>query len=153
MVQDKNECISYCSTFSFLFYNVLFFSLLSLKGNVRLMTSTSLSVCVFPLLNQLHFYEIRYGGHAIENDLDDILPNPAPSAIPKWRTFKLMRWMQNLQQSMWDHEILFADRSWKGEQVWKTKCTNMAASWNLKLIFYLIWTIHEPLHSDKLSLV
>jgi hypothetical protein len=31
-------------------------------------------------------------------------------------TFKLLRWMQNLYQSMWDHEILHADRSSKDEQ-------------------------------------
>jgi hypothetical protein len=26
-------------------------------------------------------------------------------------TLKLLRWMQNLHQSVWDHEILYADRS------------------------------------------
>jgi hypothetical protein len=69
-------------------------------------------------VNQLvDFYEIQYGGHAIEGDLDAVLFNPVSSTIPKWRTFKLLRWMQNLHQSTWDHEILYTDRSSKDEQL------------------------------------
>jgi hypothetical protein len=86
-------------------------------------------------LNQLvDFNEIQYGGHAIEGDLDAVFFNPVPSTIPKWRTFKLLRWMQNLHQSTWDHAILETDRSSKDEQLWirpllsETKNTNMAAS-------------------------
>jgi hypothetical protein len=62
-----------------------------------------------------------------------ILFNPIPSTIQKWRTFKLLRWMQNLHQSMWDHEIFYTDRSSKDEQLLKDhfcqkqKNTNMAA--------------------------
>jgi hypothetical protein len=42
-------------------------------------------------LNQLvDFYEIQYGGHAIEGDLDAVLFNPVPLTIPNWRTFKLL---------------------------------------------------------------
>jgi hypothetical protein len=66
-------------------------------------------LCVPPLylLNQLvEFHEIQYGGHAIEGDLDAVLFNPVSSTIPKWRTFKLLRWVQNLHQSTWNHEIL-----------------------------------------------
>jgi hypothetical protein len=79
------------------------------------------------------FYEIQYGDHAIEANLEAVLFNPVPSTIPKWRTLKLLRWMQNLHQSTWDHEILYADRSSKDEQLLirpflsKTKNTNMAA--------------------------
>jgi hypothetical protein len=62
------------------------------------------------------FYKIRRG-HAIEDDLDAILFNPAASTIPKWRTFKLLRWMQNLYQLTWDHEILYADISSKSKEV------------------------------------
>jgi hypothetical protein len=86
-------------------------------------------------LNQLiDFYEIQYGGHAIEGDLDAVLFNPVPSTIPKWQTFELLRWMQSLHQSTWEHEILYTDRSSKDEQLLtrpflsKTKNTNMAAS-------------------------
>jgi hypothetical protein len=79
------------------------------------------------------FYEIQYGGHAIEGDLETVLINPVPSTIPKWRMFKLLRWMQNSHQSTWDHEILYTDRSSKDEQLLitpflsKIKNTNMAA--------------------------
>jgi hypothetical protein len=79
------------------------------------------------------FYEIQWGGHAMEGDLDAVLFNPVPSTIPKYRTFKLPRWMQNLHQSAWDHEILYTDRSSEDEQLLtvpflsKTKNTNMAA--------------------------
>jgi hypothetical protein len=69
----------------------------------------------------------------MEDDLDAVLFNPVPSTIPKWRTFRLPRWMQNLHQSTWDHEILYTDRSSKDEQLLirpflsKTKNTIMAA--------------------------
>jgi hypothetical protein len=66
------------------------------------------SVCPPPqiTLNQVvDLYEIQLGGHAIEGDLDAVLFNPVPSTITKWRTFELLRWMQNLHQSTWDHEI------------------------------------------------
>jgi hypothetical protein len=43
--------------------------------------------------------------------------NPVLSSIPKWRTFKLLRWMQNLHQSTWELEILCTDRSSKDEQL------------------------------------
>jgi hypothetical protein len=47
---------------------------------------------------------------------------------------KLIRWMQNLHQSTWDHKILYADRPSKGEQhlirplLRETKNENMAGS-------------------------
>jgi hypothetical protein len=81
----------------------------------------------------VYFYEIQYGGHAIEGDLEAVIFNQVPSTIPKWRTFKLLRWMQNLNQSTWEHEILYTDRSSKDEKLLirpflsKTKNTNMAA--------------------------
>jgi hypothetical protein len=53
----------------------------------------------------------------MEGDLDAVLFNPVPSTFPKWRTFKRLRWMQNLHQSTWDHEILYTDKSSKDEQL------------------------------------
>jgi hypothetical protein len=107
-------------------------------------------------LNQLvDFYEIQQGGHAIEGDLDAVLFNPIPSSIQKWRTFKLLRWMQNLHQSTWDHESLRTDRSSKDEQLIirlflsKTKNTKMAAVRMLKFIVGFVETTHEPLHFHK----
>jgi len=76
---------------------------------------------------------------------------PVASTIPKWRTFKLLRWMQNLHQSTWDHEILYADRSSKVKQLLtrqfllKNKNMNMAGGWKLKIyiLFYRdnSWTV------------
>jgi hypothetical protein len=46
-------------------------------------------------LNQsVEFYEIWFAGDAVEYDLDAILFNLVASVIPKWRTFKLLRWVQ-----------------------------------------------------------
>jgi hypothetical protein len=50
-----------------------------------------------------------------EDDLDVTLFNPVTSTIAKWQTLKLLKWMQNLHQSTWDREILYADRSSKDE--------------------------------------
>jgi hypothetical protein len=61
------------------------------------------------------FLRFEYGGHAIECDV--IISNPVASTITKWRTFRLLRWMKNLHQSMRDHEILYADRFSMEEQV------------------------------------
>jgi hypothetical protein len=38
--------------------------------------------------------KILYGGDAIKDDLYSILHDPVASAIPKWPTFKLLRWAQ-----------------------------------------------------------
>jgi hypothetical protein len=38
--------------------------------------------------------EILYGDDDIEGDLDSIPLNPVASSIPKWRTFKLLRWVK-----------------------------------------------------------
>jgi hypothetical protein len=67
--------------------------------------------------------------------------NIVASTIPKWRTFKLLRWMQNLNQSTCDHEILYTDTPLKDEQLltrpflWKMKNANVEVGWNLKLVF------------------
>jgi hypothetical protein len=37
--------------------------------------------------------EILYAGTAIKGDLDVIFFNLVAPAIPKWRTFKLVRWL------------------------------------------------------------
>jgi hypothetical protein len=64
------------------------------------------------------FSEIKWGGHAIEIGLHTIIFNPVASTIQKLRAFKLLRWMQKLPQSSWDHEILYADRSSEDKQLW-----------------------------------
>jgi hypothetical protein len=51
-----------------------------------------------------------------EGEIDAIL-NPVASAIPKWRTSKLLRWMWRLNQATWDHCSLQADISSKDGQV------------------------------------
>jgi hypothetical protein len=38
--------------------------------------------------------EILYGCDDIEDDFDSILLNPIASTISKWRTFKLLWWVQ-----------------------------------------------------------
>jgi hypothetical protein len=40
------------------------------------------------------FHEIWYAGDANEDDLDATFFNLIASAIPKWRTSKLLRWAQ-----------------------------------------------------------
>jgi hypothetical protein len=64
---------------------------------------------------------------------------------------KLLRWIQNLHQTMWDHEILYADRSSRGKQLsmrtpfQKTKSTNMMEQLkvNIHILFYgqNSWTV------------
>jgi hypothetical protein len=55
------------------------------------------------------FYEIQNGVHDIEDDLNAKIVNPVTLTIPKWRTFKLLTWMQNVHQPTWDHEFLYAE--------------------------------------------
>jgi hypothetical protein len=103
------------------------------------------------------FYEIPYEGYTIEIDFDPIFfilhLQPFKNDV-----FRLLKWMQNLHQSTWDHEILYADRFSKDEQLlvrpflWKIKNTNVEGGIRLQFMFCLMETIHEPMHSDKLSL-
>jgi hypothetical protein len=51
--------------------------------------------------------EILYGGDDIEDDLDSILFSYIASAIPKWRTFKLLSWVQLLNWLVDLDEILY----------------------------------------------
>jgi hypothetical protein len=106
-------------------------------------------------LNQLvDFYEIRWKGHAIEGDLDAIIFNAVAATIPKWQTFKLVRWMQNLHQSTYDHEILYSDRSSEDEETYnknrfaRNQSTNTGGG-DLKLKSCCVETTHEPLHLYK----
>jgi hypothetical protein len=96
------------------------------KRKVRLMRSpVCLSVCLSVRLdppnnfwtNWQIFIKFSREVIAIEDDLDAVLFNPVPSTIPKWQTFKLLRWMQNLHQSTSEHEILYTDGSSKDEQL------------------------------------
>jgi hypothetical protein len=73
----------------------------------------------------VNFHEIQQESHATVGDLGAILSNPVDSTIPKWRIFKLPKWRmfklpkwtQNLDQSTWDQEILYADRYAKDKQL------------------------------------
>jgi hypothetical protein len=47
----------------------------------------------------------------------DAMFNPIASTIPKWWAFNLLKWMENLHQSTWVYEILYANRSSEDEQV------------------------------------
>jgi hypothetical protein len=119
------------------------------------------SVC-FPLITfeQIgRFLWNSVGRSCHWSDLDAILFNPVPSTIPKWRTFKLLRWMKNLNQSTWEHKFsVLVDLkrmnnfSW-GHLCQKQKNTNMAASWMLQFIVCFVETTHEPLHLDKWTFV
>jgi hypothetical protein len=61
-------------------------------------------------LNRLvDFDEILYGGDGVEYYLDYILFNLVASTIPKWRTFKLLRWVLLLNQLVDLDEILYGD--------------------------------------------
>jgi hypothetical protein len=77
------------------FFSLLYFQ----KGKSRLIRS---SFCLFVGLLQSTFDPVgRYlrnsvQGHAIKGDLDTIIFNLVASAIPNWRTFRLLRWIQNL---------------------------------------------------------
>jgi hypothetical protein len=51
------------------------------------------------ILNRLvDLDEILYGYDEIEDDLDSILFSAVALTIPKWRTFKLLRWGQFLNR-------------------------------------------------------
>jgi hypothetical protein len=50
--------------------------------------------------------DIFCAGDGIEYYLDDILFNPVGSTIPKWRTFKLLRWVELLNRLVDLGEIL-----------------------------------------------
>jgi hypothetical protein len=60
------------------------------------------------LLNQLvDLDEILYEGDGIEHYLYYIQFNPAASTIPKWRTFKLLKWVLLLNRLVDLEEILY----------------------------------------------
>jgi hypothetical protein len=51
--------------------------------------------------------EILYGSDYIEDNLDSMLFNAVASTVPKWRTFKLLRWVQVLNRLVDVDEILY----------------------------------------------
>jgi hypothetical protein len=53
------------------------------------------------------FNEILYGGDDIEDYLDSILFNVVALTIPKWLTFKLLRWVQILNRLVDLDEVLY----------------------------------------------
>jgi hypothetical protein len=73
--------------------------------------------------------------------------------------FKLLRWMQNLHQSTWDHKMLYAHISLEDEQLLirpllrESKNVNITGGWKLTFSFYFMNRTHEPLHLDKWSFV
>jgi hypothetical protein len=50
-------------------------------------------------------------GGAIEGYLDTILFNLVAGTILKRQISKLLRWMQDMDHSKWNNNILYADRS------------------------------------------
>jgi hypothetical protein len=76
------------------------------------------SLCLSPLSTVEtidRFYGIHYEDHATEVHLDAIILIKLLKSL-KWRAFELLRWMQNLHQSTWDHDILYVERLSKDEQ-------------------------------------
>jgi hypothetical protein len=53
------------------------------------------------------FDEIVYGDGDIKDDLDFMLFSTVASNNPKWRTFKLLRWVQLLNRLVDLDEILY----------------------------------------------
>jgi hypothetical protein len=51
--------------------------------------------------------EILYGGDDIEDVLDSLMFNPVASIISKWRTFKLLWWVQLLNRLVDYDEMLY----------------------------------------------
>jgi hypothetical protein len=51
--------------------------------------------------------EILHDGDDIEDGLDSILFNAVASTVPKWRTFKLLSWVQLLSRLVDLDEILY----------------------------------------------
>jgi hypothetical protein len=51
--------------------------------------------------------EILYGGDDVEDDIDSILLHLVASTIPKWRTFKLLRWAHLLNRLVDLDKILY----------------------------------------------
>jgi hypothetical protein len=78
--------------------------------------------------------------HAVEVDLDEMLCSPVFSTIPICRTFKLLRWLENVQKSARNHVILWADISSKDEKLlirsflWKHGNINVEGDWKLQFI-------------------
>jgi hypothetical protein len=58
--------------------------------------------------------------------------------------------MQNLHQSAWDHDILYADRPSKDERLlvdlFCEKIVNVEGGWDLKFMFGVVEKTQEPLH-------
>jgi hypothetical protein len=72
----------------------------------------------YQIFNRLvDFYDIQQGGHAIEGNRGAIICNPVASTVPKWRTLRILRWMQILHKSMWNHRNVYVRRSSKDEQI------------------------------------
>jgi hypothetical protein len=63
----------------------------------------------------LDFIAIQLGRRATENGFEATIFNSIASTTQKWRMLKRLRWTQNLNQSTWDHAILYADTSSKDE--------------------------------------
>jgi hypothetical protein len=59
--------------------------------------------------------KILYGGDSTEYYLDSILFNSAASTMPKWRTFKFLRWVQLLNQLVDLDGILYGGDDIEGD--------------------------------------
>jgi hypothetical protein len=95
----------------------------------------------------VHFPEIQQRRCGTEPGLDVALINPTTSIIPKWLTVKLLWWKQNYNQSMQDHEILYAERPSKEEQFLLRKF--LAKYQNCEYEGRLKFTLHTLTNGDN----
>jgi hypothetical protein len=106
-------------------------------------------------LNQfVDFHELQQGCHAIEGDLDETFYNSVATSSPKWRIFKFLRWMQNMNQSTRYHEIyteIFKGPTTFNEAVLvKSEKYERGRRLNGKhFVFPFTEISHEPLNLDK----
>jgi hypothetical protein len=55
------------------------------------------------------FDDLLCGGDDIEGDLDAIISSPIASTIPKWQMFKLLRWVQLLEEILYGGDDVEGD--------------------------------------------
>jgi hypothetical protein len=95
--------------FTSLIFNflTLFLKICGLQGKVPAPLQVDGSRVLWSYFVQFH--EIQHGGHATEGEVDAVIFNLVASTVPKWKTFKLLRWTQNLYQSAREHYWSFCN--------------------------------------------
>jgi hypothetical protein len=76
---------------------------------------------LFKFNEEVYFPEILYDCHSTDRYIYAIHFNPVPSTIPKWWTLELLRWMQNLHQSKWNHIISMDEELLITPLLWRNK--------------------------------